>query len=62
MPEKLRHVWKHVRQGRLLVQDFKEAFVLRRIHRSDSDMWWTESFLRLRNFEMSKEHDFPHPP
>ena len=54
-PKRLRHIWRHARQGRLLLQEFKEAFVLRRIRRSASDMWWTESCLRLRDFEMLRE-------
>ena len=31
------------------VQIFREAVLLKRVHRSQEDMWWTESCLRLRN-------------
>ena len=51
----LRPRWKHMRFGKLLVEDFKEAFMLKKIHRSKDDMWWTESCLRLRDFACTKE-------
>ena len=44
-----------MRHGRLLVEEFDEAFMLKRIHRSKDDKWWTESCLRLRDFACTKE-------
>ena len=32
--------------------------MLTRIHRSKDDLWWTESCLRLRDFEMSYHGDY----
>ena len=32
--------------------------MLARIHRSNDDLWWTESCLRLRDFVMSYEGDY----
>ena len=32
--------------------------MLRRIHRSKEDMWWTESCLRLRDFTCTKTEDY----
>ena len=46
-PAKQRHLWKHNLQGRNLLKSFDEAIVLRQIHRSREDMWWTESCLLL---------------
>ena len=40
---------KHAYEGGELVKFFREAFVLKRIHRSGDDQEWTESCLRLRN-------------
>ena len=57
-PKKLRHLWKHHRNGRLLLLLFKEAVMLRQIHRSKEDLWWTESCLRLRDFTCTKEGDY----
>ena len=54
----LRSIWGHIRQGRLLLQQFTEAVVLRRIHRSKHDLWWTESCLRLRDFSCEKQTDY----
>ena len=53
-PKNLRHLWKHAKVGHLLVQTFDEAFILNNIHRSSSDLWWTESCLRLRNFNITR--------
>ncbi len=40
---------KHAYIGRTLTNLFREAIVLRRIHRSGDDKDWTEACLRLRN-------------
>ena len=32
--------------------------MLKRIHRSKDDMWWTQSCLRLRDFQCTKEEDY----
>ena len=48
----------HVRLGRALVRTFQEAYLLKRVHRSECDMWWTESCLRLRDFTCSYENDY----
>ena len=34
--------------------------MLKQIHRSKEDVWWTESCLRLRDFTCTKEGDFDH--
>ena len=57
-PKHLRHLWRHARQGELLMRTFNEAVLLERIHRSKDDMWWTESCLRLRDFECTKDGDY----
>ena len=57
-PAKQIHLWKHNLQGRNLLKSFDEAIVLRQIHRSREDMWWTESCLRLRDFTCTKETDW----
>jgi hypothetical protein len=57
-PKKLRHLWKHHRNGRELLKLFKEAIMLKQIHRSKEDLWWTESCLRLRDFTCTKEEDY----
>lgn len=57
-PKNLRHLWRHGRFGKLLLTDFKEAIMLRQIHRSKEDLWWTESCLRLRDFTCTKEGDY----
>ena len=51
----LQPLWHHIRAGRECLKQFKEAFMLKRIHRSKDDVWWTESCLRLRDFAMTKE-------
>ena len=48
-PRKLQGLWKHAVTGAHLVQIFREAVLLKRVHRSQEDMWWTELCLRLRN-------------
>ena len=40
------------------MRTFNEAVLLERIHRSKDDMWWTESCLRLRDFECTKDGDY----
>ena len=57
-PKRLAHLWRHAEFGKELMKTFDEAFVLKRIHRSKNDMWWTESCLRLRNFECTKCDDY----
>ena len=57
-PKAVRPLWRHVRDGRHLLQLFDEAFMLRRVHRSKDDLWWTESCLRLRDFACTKEGDY----
>ena len=57
-PKNLRHLWRHACHGKLLASTFDEAIMLRRIHRSKADMWWTESCLRLRDFTCTKAGDW----
>ena len=57
-PANMRHLWKHAVVGKHLVQTFKEAIVLSKIHRSKDDLWWTESCLRLRDFTCTREDDY----
>ena len=57
-PKRMRHLWNHARMGKLLSETFKEAIMLKRIHRSKEDMWWTESCLRLRDFTCTKQGDY----
>ncbi len=57
-PKRLRNLWKHSCHGKLLLSTFKEAMMLKRIHRSKEDLWWTESCLRLRDFTCTKEGDY----
>ena len=52
------HLWRHIAYGKLLLQTFNEAIMLRRIHRSKEDVWWTESCLRLRDFNRTKHGDY----
>ena len=52
------HNWGHVHRGRVLLQTFREAFMLQHIHRSKDDLWWTQSCLRLRDFTMDYEGDY----
>ena len=59
-PQKIRRLWNHASHGRSLLGLFKEAVILRRIHRSKEDLWWTESCLRLRDFECTLEEDWMH--
>ena len=51
-------LWGHAQAGRHLLQSFKEAIMLKRIHRSKDDLWWTEPCLRLRDFVMSYDGDY----
>ena len=46
--------WGHVHNGRLLLRGFTEAFMLKQIHRSKDDLWWAQSGLRLRDFQMTR--------
>ena len=57
-PKPLWKLWGHAQAGRRLLQSFKEAIMLTRIHRSKGDLWWTESCLRLRDFVMSYDGDY----
>jgi hypothetical protein len=52
------HLWKHQLEGKGLLTTIKEAVMLSNIHRSKEDLWWTESCLRLRDFECTKEKDW----
>ena len=54
-PKPLWNIWGHAQEGRKLLRLFDEAIMLTRIHRSKDDLWWTQSALRLRDFEMTKE-------
>jgi hypothetical protein len=56
-PKKMQHLWAHQKLGKMLhsEQIIKEAVMLKNIHRSQDDMWWTESCLRLRDFMCTKE-------
>ena len=58
IPKRMLHLWKHAEYGKELLQTFKEAFMLKKIHRSKDDMWWTESCLRLRDFKCTREGDY----
>ena len=40
-PKPLWKLWGHAQAGCHLLQSFKEAIMLRRIHRSKTDLWWT---------------------
>ena len=57
-PKNLWNIWGHAQHGRRLMETFREAIMLKRIHRSKDDLWWTESCLRLRDFEMTYEEDY----
>ena len=57
-PKPLWHLWGHAQSGRHLLESFTEATNLTRIHRSKDDLWWTESCLRLRDFEMTYDGDY----
>ena len=54
-PRTMRHLLRHAGMGKLLLETFDEAIMLGKIHRSKDDMRWTESCLRLRDFECTKE-------
>ena len=56
--KKKQHLWKQGQYGKELLKEFNEACLLQKIHRSKADMWWTESCLRLRNFEMTYSADY----
>lgn len=58
--KKKQHLWRHGQHGKELLKEFNEACVLRKIHRSKEDMWWTESCMRLRDFEMTYTGDYEH--
>jgi hypothetical protein len=57
-PVKLKHLWKHAVQGHNLASTFKEAILLKRVHRSKDDSWWTESCLLLRNISNEVQAEF----
>ena len=58
-PKSWRSLWKHNILGKKMIREqFHEAVMLKRIHRSKDDMWWTESCLRLRDFTCTKEGDW----
>ena len=57
-PRHLRPLWKHACFGKLLLGTFEEAIMLKRIHRSKEDLWWTESWRRLRDFTCTQEGDW----
>ena len=57
-PKNIKHLWSHARFGKLLTETFQEAIMLKQIHRSKEDLWWTESCLRLRDFTCTFEGDW----
>ena len=57
-PKRLLHLWRHAEYGKELLKTFDKAVILKRIHRSKDDLWWTESCLRLRDFTCTKEGDY----
>ena len=57
-PKPLWHLWGHAQAGRQLLRSFTEAIMLERIHRSKDDLWWTQSCLRLRDFQMTYAGDY----
>ena len=57
-PKRLLHLWRHANQGEELVKEIKEAIMLKNIHRSKDDLWWTESCLRLRDFTCTMYDDY----
>ena len=57
-PQRLNHLWKHATLGFKLTSLFKEAVLLKRVHRSEADMWWTKSCLRLRNLDDDNQSEF----
>ena len=57
-PKSIWNLWGHAQAGRQLLESFKEAIMLGRIHRSEDDLWWTQSCLRLRDFEMDFNEDY----
>lgn len=54
-PRGIRHLWRYASHDALLRRTLHEAIMLRRIHRSQEDVWWTESCLRLRDFTCMKK-------
>ena len=54
----VKRIWKEVQKGRNLIRSIKEAWLLKRIHRSKDDLWWTESCLRLRDFTCTLQEDW----
>ena len=46
-PKSIWNLWGHAQAGRHLLDSFKEAIMLTRIHRSKDDLWWTQSCLRF---------------
>ena len=50
----MRHLFRHGRLGKLLLDTFDEAVMLRRIRRSKDDMGGTESCLSQWNFDCAK--------
>ena len=59
-PKEMKRHWGHNCYGKMLLSEFKEAIMLKQIHRSKEDLWWTESCLRLRDFTCTKEGDYDH--
>ena len=57
-PKNIRHLWPHAFPGKLLIRTFEDAVILKKIHRSRDDMWWTESCLRLRDFICTWDDDY----
>lgn len=49
---------KEMRKGTTGSVTFNEAIMLKQIHRSKEDMWWTESCLRLRDATCTKDGDW----
>ena len=54
-PPAVKAMWGHVYEGRALLGAVTEAIILSHIHRSKDDVDWTESCLRLRDFECTWE-------
>jgi hypothetical protein len=57
-PKKIHPLLKLARKSIHLLELFEEAFLLKQIHRSKEDTWWTESCLRLRDFKMTMDQDW----
>ena len=45
-PARLRHLWKHQLHGLALLETFKEAVMLKHIHRSTEDVWASDDGAR----------------